>query len=159
MVMEKRRKNYSNYTYGNVAYDLQPEISQERKNRRKIKNNKRVNTQGKYKKQLLLSIGIAAIFSFMLLTRFAAITKMTYDIRMVKSEVKEAQKENENIKVEIAKSNNIRNIEEIAIKKYGMISPSKESIIYLDVKPLTAVNDNNKIQDDNFIQKLIGFLN
>lgn len=140
MVMEKNKKYSKNYIYGNVAYDIQPEIEHEKKplKRRKTKNKVKV------KLKMIRNIMIISIISLLTLTRFASIIKLTYDIRTVKSDIKKVQEANENTRVQMAKASNIKGIEETAVTKLGMMIPDKSQIVYIDVKPLTSKSEQSK---------------
>lgn len=155
LVVEKNKKNYGNYTYGNVAYELEPKVVKEKKVVKR--KNKKNNVKNKLK--LIFSIGLLTVFSFIILTRYAAITKMTYNIRSIKSDVAKMQKLNENITVEIAKQNNIRSVEKLATGKYGMVMPESKNVVYVDVKPLTPLKSETKTTSNSLFNKIIGFIN
>jgi cell division protein FtsL len=156
--MEKSKKHSNDYVYGSVAYDIQPEIKNEKKpiKRRKTKN------RVKIKLKMVGSIFIIALISLLTLSRFASTIKLTYDIRTVKSEIKKVQEANENTRVQMAKISNIKNIEETAVSKLGMIIPDKNKVVYIDVKPLTSLKDQSKegtkTAANEFVQKIIGFI-
>jgi cell division protein FtsL len=155
--MEKSKKYPKNYVYGSTAYDLQPEINYEK--RQKVVKKPKKNQKTKFK--LMGNVIAISIISLFILTRFASIVKLTYDIRAVKSEIRKAQKENENIKVEIAKSDNIRSLEQTAVGKLGMLIPDKKQIVYIDVKPLTSLKENTDKKTASageVVQKIFGLI-
>ncbi len=156
--MEKSKKHSENYMYGSVAYDIQPEIKNEKKPIKRRKQKNRV----KIKLKMVESIFIIALISILTLSRFASIIKLTYDIRTVKSEIKKVQEANENTRVQMAKMSNIKSIEETAVSKLGMVIPNKNQVVYIDVKPLTSLNDQSKegtkTAANEFIQKIIGLI-
>ena len=151
--MEKGKKYSKNYVYGSVAYDMQPEISNEKKQikRRKPKN------KVKIKLKMVGNILIIALISLLTLSRFTSIIKLTYDIR---TDIKKVQEANENTRVQMAKMSNIKNIEETAINKLGMVIPDKNQVVYIDVKPLTSSTEQSKegtkTAANEFIQNIIG---
>ena len=156
--MEKNKKQSKNYVYGSVAYDIQPEIKKEKKpiKRTKTKNKVRV------KLKMVRSIFIISVISFLTLTRFASMIRLTYDIRTVKSEIKKIQETNENTRVQMAKLSNIKGLEETAVGKLGMKIPDKTQVVYIDVKPLTSsgeqLREGKKTAANEFIQKIIGLI-
>lgn len=156
--MEKNKKYSKNYVYGSVAYDMQPEIKNERKPIKRIKPKNRV----KIKLKMVGNILIIALISLLTLSRFASIIKLTYDIRTVKSDIKKVQEANENTRVQMAKMSNIKSIEETAISKYGMVIPDKSQVVYIDIKPLTSLTEQSKegtkTAANEFVQKIFGLI-
>lgn len=155
----KNPRNRSGYVYGNVAYDIQPEIKQERKPVKRKKTNSKV----KLKLKVVGSIMVVAFISLLTLTRFASMIRLTYDIREVKSDIKKVQEENENTKVQIAKTNSIKGLEETAVNKLGMVIPDKGQIVYMEVEPLTALaekpEEGKKTALNDFVQRIFGLKN
>lgn len=158
LVMEKKHINYSNYTYGSVAYDFEPAVVEKKKiNKGKSKkvNSKKV----KNRLRLISFICLMSALSLFVLSRYSHIVKMTYDVRSIKKEIVKMQKQNDNVAVEIAKHNNIRNIETAALNQFGMVVPPKDMVIYVDIKPLTPLEEENKSKNDSFIHRILGFIN
>lgn len=153
--MVKNEKRSYNYTYGNTAYELQPEIV--KKEKKKASRRPKKNTKKKLK--VMSMIGVVCIFSFLSLARFSAIINLQGNIRFVKSEISKIQKENENLEVDIAESNNIKAVQEVAVNNYKMVYPENSDIVYVDVNPLTLPDDNEKKSAFQFVQRLLGLLN
>lgn len=156
MVMVKNKKSAKPYTYGNVAYDIQPEKESNRK--RKAQKSKKPNTALRAKLKIIGMVGILFIFSFLTISRFTVIISMSADVRGIKKQITNIQKENENIKVELANLDNIRKIEDYAVNKYGMVVPEKNQIVFVDVKPLTNSSEETKFTAFQTIQKLLGLI-
>lgn len=155
LVMKKNQLNYNNYAYGSVAYDFEPVVEK----KKKINKGKKVNYKANQKRlKLILFIGLVSVLSFFVLCRYSHIIKMTYDVRSIKKDIVKMQKMNEDITVEIAKHNNIRNIETAALNN-GMIVPPKEKVIYVDIKPLTPLGEEKKRENNSFVHKILGFIN
>jgi cell division protein FtsL len=156
--MEKNKKYSRNYMYGSTAYDLQPEINKEKKQ----KNVKKPRKNSKAKFKLMGSVIAISFLSLFILTRFASIVKLTYDVRSIKSEIRKVQEENDNIKVEMAKLNNIKSIEKMAVGKLGMVVPDKKQVVYIDVKPLTSLKENKELKTASeagkVVQKIFGLI-
>lgn len=154
--MVKNKKYSSNtYTYGNVAYDYEPEIKKKVKSPKVPRTKKKANS----KLKLIKMIVIVFVMAFMVTVRFTAIMNINSDIRQLKTDIKTVQQDNENIKVEIAKLNNIRNLEKLAVEKEGMRVPSANEVFYVDVKPLTLSTDTKKTETTlSLIKQLFGAL-
>ncbi len=155
----KSPRNRSGYVYGNVAYDIQPEIKHERKPVKRKNTNNRL----KLKLKVVRSIMVIAFISLLTLTRFASMIRLTYDIREVKADIKKVQEENENTRVQMAKMSSIKSIEDTAINKLGMIIPDKGQIVYMEVEPLTALTEKSeagkKTAFNDLVQKIFGLKN
>lgn len=154
MVMANNKNPYS---YGNVAYDFEMDIIKEEKKRKNPKVNNKKKTKAKLK--IMGYVTVLFLLSFLSLCRFAAIIKITNNIHSIKKDIKQAQKQSEDLKVKMAKYNNIKNIEESAIAKYGMVVPDKQNIKYVDVKPLTASASMQQKDDKiTFVKRLLGLI-
>lgn len=154
MVEVKNKKNRTNYVYGNVAYDLEPQ--QQPKIEKKVKKQKKNNASRKLK--LIGKLIVISVLSFLLVYRFTMVMKLTYDIRNLKTQITELKGTNENIKMEIAETNNIKVIEKLAVEKDGMIVPDSSQIKYVDVKPLTIASEKYSPSAFQMIQRLLGLI-
>ena len=146
-------KKYNNYTYGNLAY----EMPAEKKENQKITTVKKTKSNVKLKLRAITYVLAVFSLSFLVLCRFAYIYKISNDIRAVKQELKVAENNNENIRVEIAKLNNIKGIEDVALKA-GMVIPDKADIHYISAKPLTAEPSESEHHTASLMQRLFGII-
>lgn len=146
-------KKYNNYTYGNLAY----EMPAEKKENKKISSSKKTRPSVKLKLRAITYVLAIFSLSFLVLLRFSYIYKINSDIRAVKQELKVAENNNENVRVEIAKLNNIKSIEDAALKA-GMIIPDKANIRYVNAKPLTAVQQEPELHTVSLMQRLFGII-
>lgn len=156
--MSNNNKYSNTYTHGNVAYEIAPEIHVKKKKNTKKARKTQSSAKAKQKLKLLFGITAVAVLSFLVLCRYTIIMGMTSDVRKVKSEIKQVQKNNDNTIVEIAKYNNVKNIMQVAVEKHGMVSPEKDSIVYVDVKPLTLINEKTETSSVSFIQRVLGLM-
>jgi cell division protein FtsL len=154
--MVKNNMPSNNYTYGNTAVELIPEIKREEKREVKIKR-KPKNKFG-LKIKMICVIGIVCVFSFLTLLRFASIINLQGNIRTIKGDIVKIQKDNENLRVNIALQNNLKKIEEVAVNQYKMVEPQLNSIIYVDVKPLTLPEEKEKTTAFQFVQRFLGLI-
>jgi cell division protein FtsL len=151
----KTKYNNSKYVYGNVAYDLEQEIAP--KIKKNTSNNKK--TTKKFSKLKMVSkIIVVFALSFVLVYRFAIILELTYDIRNVKTEIASVIDANENIKIDLAEKNNLKDIEKVAVGNRGMIIPEQNQIQYVCVKPLTPTTDKYSPSAFQMMQRLLGLI-
>ena len=146
-------KKYNNYTYGNLAY----EIPAEEKENQKVSSAKNKKTSVKLKLRAITYVLAIFSLSFLVLCRFAYIYKVNNDLRAVNQELKVAENNNENVSLEIAKLNNIKNIEDTALKA-GMVIPDKVNIHYISAKPLTAEPVEPEQKTASLVQRLFGII-
>lgn len=150
-------KNKRTYTYGNVAYNIEVDNKNKEKIMQAPKANNKKKTKAKFK--IMAYISVLFMLSFLSLCRFATIIRITNNIHKIKNEIKQVQKANEDLMVSMAKYNNIKYIESTAVAKYGMVVPSNESVVYLDVKPLTALAEKEvKTEKLSFVKRLLGLI-
>jgi cell division protein FtsL len=148
----KTKYNSSKYVYGNVAYDIEEEIAPRIK---KNTSNKKKTSREFSKLQMVGKIIVVFALSFLLVYRFAIILELTYDIRNIKTEIASVIDTNENIKIDLAGKNNLRDIEKIAVGKRGMIVPEQNQIQYVCVKPLTPTMDKYSPSAFQMMQRLL----
>lgn len=152
--MAKNNNTSSKYIYGNVAYDLEPSVSPGIE--KNVKRNVRKNNSHKFK--LMGKIVIIFMLSFLLVYRFTLVMKLTYDIRDTKTLISQLIDNNENIKIDLAEVNNIKNIENVAVDKEGMIVPDSNHIMYVSVKPLTLSSEKYSQSAFQMVQRLLGLI-
>lgn len=151
MVMAEKHKKVSNYTNGSLAYEMQPgyEIQPPKKKTKKQPSNKQKNQLAKKLKMIATVMTIAAC-ALLTLTRYSMINSKVVNVRKIKSEVSNMQKTNEALAVDIAKGNNIKNIEQIATKNYGMVEADINDVTYVDVKTITRQSKDEASNKSKF---------
>lgn len=163
MVMDKRKRMSGNYTYGNVAYNIQPERQPEVRPVKKIKTgqSKKAKKALKVKLKLMWSVALFGSITFFLLSRTAKIYSLTADVRSIKKDITAIQKENANLEVKIASACNLKSIEETATNTYEMVAPESDYVEYIQVEELSQVQEEKKesIKAGFDIKKLFGFNN
>ena len=151
--MVEANKKTGNYTYGSVAYDIEPEI------RRKQQVHKQNSKKSNKKKFILMGrIFVVFVLSFLLVYRFTLVMKLTYEIRNVKTQIAQINNNNENLRIDLAVFSNIKTIEKTAVDKCGMIVPPISDVKYVDVTPLTLSDEKYDKSTYQMIQKLLGLL-
>lgn len=160
--MKNKASNAANYSYGSVAYKVQPEIEENQK--KSIKNSNRKNYL-KVRANIILLIGVIFACSIMILYRYSYIIQANGNLGSTKSKIQDLQNENKNLIVEIAKTENIKDIEKYAVAKQGMVAPLSKEIVYMDVKPLSKIEEandanikNNEANIKNKVNKFFGLI-
>lgn len=135
-------KNY--YVDGSTV--IAPEVHVEEKNyhkkEKKIFKKKKTN---KSKKKLAIIGKIVMIFivGTIIIGRYSKIYNMQKQLNNVNNGIVKLNKENENLKVELVKINNIKSIEDTAVGKFKMLAPTKDNLIYCDLsKEIFKLNKN-----------------
>jgi len=152
MVMANKNNRYA--TSGNNALKVQKVEKKQVKKVKKVKQNRNIKAKLKFIK-LVAILFFASIFT---LSRFALIMKMNANVRELKKQVSTVKKENENLIVDLAKINNIKNIETMAVTKYNMVNPKTEEVNFVDVKQMAFTEKNNKTTFKLF-QRIVGLIN
>ncbi len=161
MVMDKRKRMSGSYTYGNVAYDIQPKVKPEVRpvKRNKVGKSKKAQRALKVKLKLMCAIALFGAITFLVLSRAAYINSLTADVRGIKKDITTIQKDNANLEVQIASACNLKSIEETALNGMHMVTPNSNSVEYIKVESLAQVNENqdNNVKAGFDIKKLLGF--
>lgn len=111
--------------------DKQAERDKERK--RKIKQNKQRNKRMKSKVKVMRNIALTFIIGMTLVARYCIIYDMQRELNSIKSSISYTNRENENLKVELVKYNNLQFIEETATNKLQMTKPDKGLAVYTNL--------------------------
>lgn len=109
------------------------QLQREEERERKLKQNKQRNRRVKSKVKVMRNIIFTFITGLTLVGRYCIIYDMQRELNSVKSSISVINKENENLKVELVKYNNLQMIEETAINKLKMIKPDKSGAIYTNL--------------------------
>lgn len=161
MVMDKRKRISGIYTYGNVAYNIQPERQPEIKHVKKTKvgRSKKAERALKIKLKLMWSVAMFGAITFLILCRTAKINSLTANVRSIKKDITNIQKENANLEVKIASACNLKSIEETATNTYEMVDPSSDNVEYIQVEELSQIHEEKEesTKAGFDIKKLFGF--
>jgi cell division protein FtsL len=106
-------------------------------------------------------IFLSFLIGVLLIGRYAAVYNMQKQISKVKTEIHSLTMENENLMVQLVKTNNIQQIEETAKTKLKMVTPDKKNVIYTEAtKDYFAKNTNDNKQDkhEDFIARIKNLL-
>ncbi|HAZ36651.1 MAG TPA: hypothetical protein DEF85_05855 [Clostridiaceae bacterium] len=162
MVMKNKASNAANYSYGSVAYKIQPEIEENQK--KSIKNSNHKNYL-KVRANIIFLVGVIFACSIVILYRYSYIIQANGNLGSTKAKIQDLQSENKNLIVEIAKTENIKDVEKYAVAKQGMVEPLPKEIVYMDVKPLSKIAEanganikNNEANMKNKVNKFFGLI-
>lgn len=155
------KKNY--YIDGSTV--MAPEVHIEEKSQKKKEKKvfrKKIPNNSRKKLSIIGKILTVFIVGTIIIGRYSKIYNMQKQLNNINNSIVKLNKENENLKVELLKLNNIKSVEDIAIGKLKMSVPTKENMIYCDMsKEIFKLNKNaneeknkNKGIIANFLSKL-----
>ncbi|MBV1817840.1 cell division protein FtsL [Clostridium cochlearium] len=155
------KKNY--YVDGSTV--MAPEVHIEEKSQKKKEKKvfrKKIPNNSRKKLSIIGKILTVFIVGTIIIGRYSKIYNMQKQLNNINNSIVKLNKENENLKVELLKLNNIKSVEDIAIGKLKMSVPTKENMIYCDMsKEIFKLNKNaneeknkNKGIIANFLSKL-----
>ena len=128
-------------------YEPYRESEHERQVKRNKARNKARNKDINKKVVIMRNIMIAFIVGITLIGRYCIIYNLQSELNTTKQNIAALNKENENLKVELVKYNNIQYIEDAAINKFGMVTPDRNDAIYADISKetiITAESESNE---------------
>lgn len=127
----------NDYVYGSTAYDYDKHKKID-KSKKPVQKSKVKNKKSKSKKlRLVLCVGVIFFMAFITVGRYTTILTLSSNVREQRKSIEEIQKSNQDIKVKLAKLNDTKAIEEVAINKYNMVYPTNENTYFISVKPLS----------------------
>lgn len=167
MVVAKKAYNTGDYpVYGNYAYQpervYQPDRHKEDyiKTKKDVANSLRESHMKQVKKRLKL-IGIVAAMFFigmLIIGRYAIIMELNSQSSVVQKNIAAAQKENEDLKIQLAGKDNITTIEKAASSDLGMVQPDSSAMVHIKTpvqKVTVSTNENQK--DVSFLDRILKF--
>lgn len=134
------KKSYSNYAYDNYAYDdysydfeRQDSYSETKKSIKKqldVKHKVKIKAQLKMITMVILMFGIGTL----IVSRYAMIMNLSNQSKDIKSSIAMNQKENEQLKLELMKYYDIKQIEHDATAELNMVRPTSQNTVYISVQ-------------------------
>ena len=157
------KKGYDSYINGNTVLAPEPEISQnerhEKKHSKKGLTKSKKISRGKLK--ILRNIVVSFTIGVTLIGRYSMIYGMQRELNAMGSQINTINKENENLRVELVKFNNLKYIEDVATKKLNMVNPTKSNIMYCNLKnEIVKVPEKqlNEQKDEGFMKNFFSKL-
>ena len=154
------------YQYSTSPRKLEPEYrSQKRKQKLRVvedlpRQEVKVSKEQK-RKRIQLTITVIAIFGLLLTISYrnSQINEKFNEMQSLKKELSSLQKENEQLKVNIANCLNLANIEKLAKEKLGMQKLTNKQIVYVSLPKKDYVESASEkvvIKDQtNWFEKLV----
>ena len=154
------------YQYSTSPRKLEPEYrSQKRKQKLRVvedlpRQEVKVSKEQK-RKRIQLTITVIAIFGLLLTISYrnSQINEKFNEMQSLKKELSSLQKENEQLKVNIANGLNLANIEKLAKEKLGMQKLTNKQIVYVSLPNKDYVESASEkvvIKDQtNWFEKLV----
>ncbi|AZV55994.1 hypothetical protein DMR38_04915 [Clostridium sp. AWRP] len=136
--------NKDSMVNGNTV--LQPEYKPYKETEEKKIKTKAPNRALKVKKKLRVIRNICVIFivGVILVYRYCAIYNSQTELNSIENDISEINKQNENLRVELVKYNNLGYIEDNAINKLQMKVPDKGNAVYINLdKKIIKVEENS----------------
>lgn len=156
-------ENESNSIHGNTV--LAPKTTALPKEKVKIK--KKVKSNSEENRQRLLkamkfagTLGSTFVIAFTILFRYSSIYSTQKELIQVSNEISNLAEENEGLKVQLLKYNNISYIEEVATKQLKMVTPVAGSATYCNLNSIELPHEekNTESASSKFLDKLKSFL-
>ena len=154
------------YQYSTSPRKLEPEYrSQKRKQKLRVvedlpRQEVKVSKEQK-RKRIQLTITVIAIFGLLLTISYrnSQLNEKFNEMQSLKKELSSLQKENEQLKVNIANGLNLANIEKLAKEKLGMQKLTNKQIVYVSLPKKDYVESASEkvvIKDQtNWFEKLV----
>lgn len=154
------------YQYSTSPRKLEPEYrSQKRKQKLRVvedlpRQEVKVSKEQK-RKRIQLTITVIAIFGLLLTISYrnSQINEKFNEMQSLKKELSSLQKENEQLKLNIANGLNLANIEKLAKEKLGMQKLTNKQIVYVSLPKKDYVESASEkvvIKDQtNWFEKLV----
>lgn len=99
--------------------------------KKQVKKNNSKKVKSKF--IIIRNIVMAFIIGIVLVGRYCAIYNMQKQLNTTKTNITELNKQNDNLKVELVKYNNIQYIEETAVSKLKMVAPDKNKAVFCNI--------------------------
>lgn len=145
--------NEDSYIQGNTV--LQPEyipyederVLKEEIKRERLKKRRKAKQRLKRKVKIIRNISLCFIVGLIFVGRYGVIYNMQMELNSTKTNINEINRENENLKVELVKYNNLQHIEDTAVNKLQMIRPDKSAAVYTNLDKENIKITEKKVQD------------
>lgn len=139
-----------------LAPNQVPYVNREIEKQHIIKKKKKQNRKIKKQAIFIRNIFIVFLIGLTLIGRYSAIYNMQQKLNSIKSNINEMNKENDNLKVELVKYNNLHYIEDIATNKLHMVTPNRNDAIYANISKETIIpTATNTDSNKGFISKVV----
>ncbi len=129
------------YVYGNTALDpntVEKHIGKNRQHQEFEDYKKKLNKQKKkaelnLKMKVFLSVVLSFVIAFSIVKRYSDILQIEREIKIVENQIAEMDAVNEDLRIELLKSDNISYIESISKGELEMFLPSSQNCVSVDL--------------------------
>lgn len=154
--------NRNRYQYETSPRKLQPEYEPIKKQYPKKSTAKKIATKTNVQKnnntKIILFIGIAFVILFAVSYRNALIAQKYSEIKQLKSELSEVEKENKQLEVNIESKTNLGAIEEKASKDLGLKKLDDSQKVYVSLEKQDYIESSSeevKLEEPNWFENII----
>ncbi|NLN48387.1 MAG: hypothetical protein GX154_04725 [Clostridiales bacterium] len=155
VVADNRAYDYSDEYLYNV-----PLYEEQKKPKSAAKKNKK-------SKPHILTVMIVFAVSIVMISHYACIAEINYNINRLEKEFKEVEKENSLLSVKLAQAINLQSLEKVALDDLHMQYPGSEQIVYVNVTKPLPQNDaidrtfysKKDVLDNKYIAKVKSLIN
>ena len=98
---------------------------------------------------VMRNIMIAFIVGITLVGRYCILYNLQSELNTTRQNIAALNKENENLKVDLVKYNNIQYIEDVAVNKLGMVTPDRNHAIYANISKNSIITAESKNSESN----------
>ena len=156
------RNNQSRYQYETSPRKLQPEYEPIKKRYPKKSTAKKTTSKTKVQKnnktKIMMYIGIAFVILFAVSYRNALIAQKYSEIKELKSELSDVEKENKQLEVNIESKTNLGAIEEKASKDLGLKKLDDSQTVYVSLEKQDYIESSSeevKLEEANWFENII----
>ena len=140
-----------------LAPNQVPDRNREIEKQQIIKKKNIKNRKIKEQAFVIRNIFIVFLVGLALIGRCCSIYNMQKQLNTIQSNISDLNKDNDNLKVELVKYNNVQYIEEVATNKLHMVTPDMNNAIYANISKGTIIPTSSSKSDsnDSFISKVV----
>ncbi|WP_291582904.1 septum formation initiator family protein [Clostridium sp. UBA6640] len=158
MLVEKDKNVISGNTVLKPKITSVPKKQEDKKHSHKTKIEKKQILKRRLK--LIRNIGLSFVVAIVILFRYSSIYKAQGDIIKKQDEIYNLREQNESMRVELIKFNNLKYIEDIAINKLNMKKPNAGVAIYCNLEQVEVPHGEKVAREskEGFFEKIKNIL-
>lgn len=162
MVVAKKVSTYS--TYGNTAYDLREYNKDDDTNKKNSQNKKHVNKLKLRKQFRLVCVAFLMLcIGTLVVGRYAYMMNLNNQIDQYKKVLADNQSKNDELKIQLMKSDDIKQVEKVATTELNMVRPDSNNIVHINIEQADqgskVASAETATKPQYFIKKITDFFN
>lgn len=162
MIVAKKSYNTAgNVAYDNNAYDYKRYTDNETREKSKDEKKAKHQLAVKRKLKLLAAVAVMVLIGTLIVGRYAIIMDLSGQSISLKNTISENKKNGDDLRIQLMKYCDIKEIEKYATAEIKMVRPDNKSIVHINI---ASVNDStkedkpvDKPQEVSLLGKIIGF--